>query len=167
MSLVQDVEVVAVDVAVERDLPVGPDQDAFVEEFHVGEPELIERDVIAAEPAVEVELSAGTRDDEHQAAAFLTRQLGEAARVGVDVAELVAPGNPHQGTFGVVAPCVVRAGEPARLAAPFADHECAPVPAGVDERLDRAVGLTDRQDRNTCDVDRPVRAGLGQVRAHG
>ena len=73
---------VAVDVAVERDLPVGPDEDAFVEEFHVGEPKLIERDVIAAEPAVEVELSAGTRDDEHQPTAFLTRQLGE-TRVSV------------------------------------------------------------------------------------
>jgi hypothetical protein len=71
---VQDVEVVAVDVAVEGHLPVGADQHPFVEELHVGEAELIECGVVAAEPSIEVELGIGLQDDEDQAAALLARR---------------------------------------------------------------------------------------------
>ncbi len=93
----QDVEVIAVDVAVERDLPVGSDEGPLVEQLHVGEAERVECCGITAEPGVEVERGVGPEDGEDHAASFLAREFGEATSLRVEIPELLAAGDPDEG----------------------------------------------------------------------
>ncbi len=156
---------VAVDVAVERDLPVRSDEGAFDQQFHVGEPECVEHTVVAAEPGIEIEGGVGLEDGEDHAASLLAGKLREAVRLGVDLAELLSTRDPDERSLGVVAPGVVGAGEASGLPAAIADDQRATMPTGVDECLDPAIGLAHGEDRHAGDLDRAVRARLGEMSA--
>jgi hypothetical protein len=60
---------------------------------------------------------------------------------------------------------VVRTGETACLAASLGDDERPSVAARVDECPDPTVGLANREDGNTGDVDGAIRAGVRQMGA--
>ena len=161
---VQGREVVTLEVAVDDHLPVRPVQPpGGVVVGRVEPHRLEERDQVRPQPGVQIDGRLRVERDEDDAGAFGGGQRHQAHLRLVDPAVRLLGVDAGEAAGQVVAPRVVRAGEPVRAPGALADQLRAAVPAHVDHGVHLALPVAGDQHRRAGDVDRLVRARLRQL----
>ena len=165
---VQRGEVVALQVAVDDDLPVGTLQHAGRVVVAAGEVERAQQlEQLRAQPGVEVELGRAVERDEDDAGPLVDRQRQQPHGRLVDRAERLLAVHAGQAAGEVVGPGVVGAGEATGRPGALGHELATAVPAGVHDGAQRAVALARDDDRRADRVDRLVAARARAARTTG
>jgi hypothetical protein len=159
-------EVIAFEIAVERDLPVGALDRAAAEIGPVGKIHAFEIVEEALEIIVEVERGIGRERHEDHARPFFAGQGTQGEAGLVHVAERGAFGNAQQLAVLAIGPAVILAGEARALAVPFGRHRGA-ARADVEEGAHLAGLVPHDQHGQAHRVHRLVIARLGQFGGEG
>ncbi|MNR13029.1 hypothetical protein D3C85_1294110 [compost metagenome] len=148
-------EVVALQITVVGDLPVGPGDLAVSTVMPVGETERLDILDHPGQEAGEIDLQSGGQHHENQTGTLVYRQLGQPHGRLVNVAVSVLTGDADQAAVVAIDPGMVRAGELIALATALCQFH-RPVGADVEHRPDAAILQAGEQQRRAQQIERLV-----------
>ena len=144
---------VALEVALDRHLPVGAGHHARGEQVALVELECLEHGTEVAQPRVDVDRQTGGQAHEDDARGLDAGKLDEIALGLVEVAERLLAVETVELAVHAVRPCVVRAHERTRLTVSGLADERAAMAAHVEHRVNLALGIARDENRDTHDLD--------------
>ena len=158
---------IAFEIAVEGDLPVGAFDHPAAQPGPVGEVQCLEILQKAAKIAVDIDRRIGGEADEDHARAFLAGQFAQAHLRLIDLAELAGFGDAYQLAIEAIGPAVVFAGEAGAIAVTLVGDRRGAVRTDIEEGVDLAGLVAVDQHRRAGGIHRLVVARFGQFGGEG